>query len=134
MTNDAARQPPWVLVVDDGAGIRDMLQEWLKCSGVNAKAAADATDALKKVSDTPPHAVLIDMGHPDVDGFDLCRLLRERPDTHRTPIIGLTRGHSPDVQRALDAGCNVVFVKPCSSKYVVRELNRVLPSQFRAMA
>jgi hypothetical protein len=128
------RPSPRVLVVDDDAVTRELLRKGLKCSGVDATGAASATDALRIMADTPPHAVLLDMGLRNTDGYDLCRLLRERPDTHRTPIIGLTAGHSPEVQRALDAGCNAVLVKPCPPEYVFLELRRVLPSQFRATA
>jgi CheY-like chemotaxis protein len=124
-----------VLVVDDDADTREMVRQCLICSGVEATEAANATDALEKVSEAHPHVVLLAMGHPEIDGYDLCRLLRERPDTHRTPIIALT-GHAypADVQRARDAGCNAVLVKPCSPEYVVVELQRALPSHFRAMA
>jgi CheY-like chemotaxis protein len=134
MPQNPTRRPPWVLVVDKDAGTREMLRECLRSSGVDATEVVTATDALKKVSDTPPNAVLLDMAHPDLDGYDLCRLLRDRPDTHRTPIIALTSAHPADVQRALDAGCNVVLVKPCSTKYVLLELRRVLPPQSRATA
>jgi hypothetical protein len=128
MVLNPTRPSPRMLVMDDAAVTREMLRKGLKCSGVDAAGAANATDALRIVADTPPYAVLLDMGLPDTDGYDLCRLLRERPNTHRTPIIGLPPGHSPDVQRALDAGCNAVLVKPCPPEYVFLELRRVLPS------
>ena len=135
MVLDPTRPSPRVLVVDDDAVTREMLREWLKCSGVDATGAASATDALREVSDAPPHAVLLAMGLPDIDGYDLCRLLRERPDTHRTPIIALTGAAYPaDIQRAREAGCNAVLVKPCSADYLLLELHRVLPSRFRATA
>jgi CheY-like chemotaxis protein len=124
-----------VLVVDDDAVAREVLRTCLKCSGVDATGAANATDALRKVADTLPHAVLLDMGLRGTDGYDLCRLLRERPDTHRTPIIALTGAAYPaDIQRARDAGCTAVLVKPCPPEYVLMELRRVLPSHFRATA
>jgi CheY-like chemotaxis protein len=134
MVLNPTRPSPRVLVVDDDTDTREMLRQCLLCSGVEAAEAANATDALEKMSDALPHAVLLSMGLPDLDGYDLCRLLRERPDTHRTPIIALT-GHAypVDVQRARDAGCTAVLVKPCSPEYVLLELQRVLPSHFRAM-
>jgi CheY-like chemotaxis protein len=133
MAHELTRPSPRVLVVDDDAVAREMLHKCLKCSGVDVTGAANATDALKRVVDRPPHAVLVDMGLPGIDGYDLCRLLRERPDTHRTPIIALTGASYPaDIQRARDAGCTAVLVKPCPPEYVLLELRRVLPSQFRA--
>ncbi len=135
MVLNANRPSPRVPLVDDHAAMLEMWRQCLKRSGVDATGAANATDALSKVSVTPPHAVLLDMGLPDVDSYDLCRLLRERPDTHRTPIIALT-GPAPPAgsQRARDVGCNAVLVKPCSADYVLLELQRVLPSHLRATA
>ncbi len=133
MVLNPTRPSPRVLVVDDDANTREMLRQCLKCSGVDATAAANATDALREVYDTPPHAVLLDMGLSDVDGYDLCRLLRDRPDTHRTPIIALTGAAYPaDIQRPRDAGCNAVLVKPCPPEYVLLELQRVLSSHFHS--
>lgn len=135
MMLNSARPSPRVLVVDDDAVTREMLRQCLECSGVDATGAASAADALTRVADAPPHAVLLDLGLPGIDGYDLCRLLRERPDTHRTPIIALTgAAHPDDIQRARDAGCNAVLIKPCPPEYVLLELRRVLPSQFRATA
>jgi len=135
MVLNPRRPSPRVLVVDDDAATLEMWRQCLTRSGVDATGAVNATDALRKVSDTPPHAVLLDMGLPDRDGYDLCRLLRERPDTHRTPIIALTGTPYPaDIQRARDAGCNAVLLKPCTAEYVLLELQRVLPSHFRVTA
>ena len=122
------RPPPRVLLVDDDADTRKTLRMCLNQVGIEAAEAANAPDALKKVSESVPHAVLLDMSLPDIDGYDLCRMLRERPDTHRTPIIAVT-GHAyrADIQRARDAGCNAVLVKPCPPQYVLLELQRLLP-------
>jgi len=128
-----SRPAPWVLVVDDDADTRVMLRMCLHHYGIEAAEAANAHDALEKVSKTPPHAVLLDMGLPGIDGYDLCRMLRERPDTHTTPIIALTGyAYAADIQRAKDAGCNAVLVKPCPPQHLLLELQRHLPSHFRA--
>jgi two-component system, cell cycle response regulator DivK len=126
------RPPPVVLVVDNDAGTREMLRLWLKNRGIDAAEAANAHDALEKVSETPPHAVLLDLALPGIDGYGLCRMLRERPDTHRTPIIAVTAHALPaDMQRARDAGCNAVLVKPCPPQHVLLELQRLLPLHLR---
>jgi CheY-like chemotaxis protein len=73
------RPPPVVLVVDNDADTREMLRMCLNDYGIEAAEADNAHDALKKVSETLPHAVLLDMALPGIDGYDLCRMLRERP-------------------------------------------------------
>jgi CheY-like chemotaxis protein len=134
MALDTTRPPLRVLVVDPDAVTRVTLCQSLTCSGVDATGAANTTDALEAVADTPPHAVLLATGLPDVDGYDLCRRLRERPDTHRTPIIALVRAYWADIQRALDAGCDVALVNQRRPEYLLLELERVLPSHFRTMS
>lgn len=106
-----------------------MLRLCLKHYGIDAAEAANAHDALESVAERPPHAVLLDMALPGIDGYDLCRMLRKRPDTQRTPIIAVTGYAYPaDIQRAREAGCDVVFVKPCPPQDVIQELQRRLPS------
>jgi CheY-like chemotaxis protein len=119
---------PLVLVVDSDADTREMLRKCLNLYGIEAAEAADAHDALRKVSESRPLAVLLDMALPGIDGYDLCRTLRERPDTQRTPIIAVT-GHAfpADVQRARDVGCNAVLLKPCPPQHILLELQRLLP-------
>jgi CheY-like chemotaxis protein len=131
----SSRPPPQVLVVDDDADTREMLRLCLSLSGVDATEAANATDALKRVSETPPHAILLDMGLPDIDGYELCRRLRANPSTQLTPIIALTGYAFPtDIERARGAGCDAVLVKPCPTEHILLELQRHLPSLFRAVA
>lgn len=133
MLLDRTRPAPRVLVVDPNPVTRESLRQSLEGSGVDAAGAAGATDALESVSTTPPHAVLLTLDLPDADGHHLCRVLRERPDTHRTPIIGLVSPVWADVQRALDAGCDVALVKQSRPAYLLRELHRVRPSHFHVV-
>jgi two-component system, cell cycle response regulator DivK len=127
------RPPPLVFVVDRDAENRERLLTCLNGSGVLAMEAANATDALERVAEAVPQAVLLDMGLPDVDPYELCRLLRDRPDTRWTPIIAVTGDASPaDIKRAHDAGCNAVLVKPCPPEHVMLELHRVMPRHFQA--
>jgi len=129
------RPPPVVLVVDKDADTREMLRTCLHLHGIESAEAANAHDALRMVSEAAPHAILLDMALPGIDGYDLCRMLRERSDTQRTPIIALTGYAYPaDIQRARDVGCNAVLVKPCPPQHVLLELQRALPSHFRAVA
>jgi CheY-like chemotaxis protein len=75
------RPPPVVLDVVNDPDTRELLRVCLNQVGIEAAEAANAHDALKKVSETLPHAVLLDMALPGTDGYDLCRMLRDRPDT-----------------------------------------------------
>jgi two-component system, cell cycle response regulator DivK len=126
-----AVQPPTVLVVDDDADNREMLGMWLDCCGFQAIEAADAAGAMTKIAERVPDAILLDIGLPDFDGYEVCRRLRQNPATRSTPIIALTGFAYPaDAERARDAGCNAVLVKPCPPEQVLLELQRHLPAHF----
>jgi CheY-like chemotaxis protein len=127
---DATRRPV-VLVVDDDTDTRDVLCMWLDCCGFRGVDAGDAASVLARVAEEVPDAILLDLGLPDIDGFEVCRRLRQNPATQSTPIIVLTGYASPtDTRRALDAGCDAVFVKPAAPERLALELQRRLPSFF----
>jgi CheY-like chemotaxis protein len=70
---------------------------------------------------------------PDMSGLDLCRLLRERPQTERVPILALTGWAAPrDMERATEAGCDAVLSKPCPPEDIVRELQRLVMRRMNA--
>jgi CheY-like chemotaxis protein len=127
----SAGQLPTVLVVDDDADNREMLAMWLDCCGFRVIEAANALAALTTIAERPPDAILLDIGLPDVDGYEVCRRVRRNPATESMPIVALTGFAFPaDVERARDAGCSAVLVKPCPPERVLLELQRRLPAFF----
>jgi CheY-like chemotaxis protein len=122
---------PVVLVVDDHADTREMLCMLLDCCGFRGIEAADGKSALTKIAESVPDAILLDIGLPDLDGCELARRLRQNPAAQSTPIIVLTgSGFPADIQRARDAGCDAVLVKPYPPERLLLELQRRLPSFF----
>src|ERR1700719_756859 len=100
-----------LLVVDDDRGLRDVLRRALSLSGYEVVLAATGAGALSDVSSTVPDAVVLDIGLPDIDGLEVCRLLRR--EGHRVPILMLTaRDAVSDRIDGLDAGADDYLVKP----------------------
>jgi two-component system, cell cycle response regulator DivK len=131
----AANKGPFVLVVDDHADSREMLRFGLDLIGIRTEGAESASEALRAVAENLPDAILLDIGLPDFDGYEVCRRLRQNPATRLTPIIAITGwATAADVQRAREAGCNSVLVKPCEFDKVLLELRRHLPLHFPPMA
>jgi len=123
--------PPVVLVVEDDTDTWDLLCVGLKIHGIEGVVATNGQEALEMVRQVVPDAILLDIGLPDMDGTEVCRLLRENPATLLTPIIAFTGHAMPrDVQAALEAGCNAVIVKPTAFPAVMEELRRQLPARF----
>jgi DNA-binding response OmpR family regulator len=101
---------PLVLIVEDDDGIGGGLLRALAGEGYRAEWCKTAADALA-ASLADVAVVLLDLGLPDMDGLDLCRLLRQQ--LPNTPIVMLTaRGSETDIVVGLDAGADDYLVKP----------------------
>src|SRR6201985_1780412 len=100
-----------LLVVDDDRGLRDVLRRALSLSGYEIVLAATGSEALSEVTTAVPDAVVLDVGLPDIDGLEVCRLLRR--EGNRVPVLMLTaRDAVSDRIDGLDAGADDYLVKP----------------------
>ena len=102
-----------VLLVEDNAaaaeGLRDLLSLW----GHEVSCAADGEAALQAVDGTPPHVVLLDLGLPGIDGFEVARRLRLRPGFENVLLVAVTGyGQERDRQRTREAGFDLHLLKP----------------------
>jgi two-component system response regulator MprA len=103
--------PMQLLVVDDDRGLRDVLRRALGLSGYEVRTAETGSGALAEIAAIPPDAVVLDIGLPDIDGLEVCRLLRL--EGNRIPVLMLTaRDAVSDRIDGLDAGADDYLVKP----------------------
>lgn len=102
-----------VLVVDDQENNRLLLKDLLEAQGHEVVEAVDGTDALRHVVDSIPDVVLLDVGMPGMDGFEVCRRLKADPATAAIPVLLVTALSQRD-QRLLGigAGANDYITKP----------------------
>ncbi|HSN86186.1 MAG TPA: sigma-54 dependent transcriptional regulator [Thermoanaerobaculia bacterium] len=116
-----------VLVVDDEAAIRDSLHMILEYEGYRVDEAANGSQALTKVAERAPDAVLLDIKMPEMDGLELLKALRERG--YDMPILMIS-GHA-DVQTAVEAtrrGAYDFFEKPLQRERVLLALRNAVES------
>jgi two-component system response regulator MprA len=100
-----------VLVVDDDRGLRDALRRALTLAGYEIQLSDGGAAALAQVASSAPDAVVLDIGLPDIDGIEVCRLLRR--EGNRVPVLMLTaRDTVSDRIEGLDAGADDYLVKP----------------------
>jgi two-component system response regulator MprA len=100
-----------VLVVDDDAPVRRMLERTLAAEGNVVRSVADGGQALVEVERDVPDIVILDVAMPGIDGLSVCRRLRNKGLA--TPILLLTaRDHVADRVAGLDAGADDYLVKP----------------------
>jgi len=101
---------PTVLVVDDEPGILDFIEIGLDQDGIQVVRAATALAALELVRSAQPDLAIVDIGLPDLDGFELLRRIRAGSDV---PVIMLTaRGSLEDRVRGLETGADDYVAKP----------------------
>jgi phosphoribosyl 1,2-cyclic phosphodiesterase/ActR/RegA family two-component response regulator len=116
-----------VLVIDDDANFRDVLNNWLAGAGWRVLEASDGDDGIQAVIEHQPEAVICDLLMPRCNGFQVCRTVREQGTAIRQPKIIVTAdsGYATDQQSAIEAGANKYLVKPLNAE----ELTRILESQ-----
>ncbi len=100
-----------VLVVDDDRPITDLLRRTLAHAGFTVSIAASGSEGLQAVVDRPPDLIILDVMMPGMDGFEVCRRLREGGTT--VPILMLTaRDAVPDRVAGLRGGADDYLAKP----------------------
>jgi signal transduction histidine kinase len=102
-----------IFIVDDNRDAAEVLGEALEASGYLTRIAFDAPSALETVESFHPDAMLIDIGLPVMDGYELARRLRANPQLASARLIAVTGyGQESDRRQALEAGFNEHLVKP----------------------
>jgi two-component system, OmpR family, response regulator MprA len=114
-----------ILVVDDDRSVRDSLRRSLAFNGYEVELAADGADALARIADKRPDAVVLDVMMPRVGGLETCRRLRSDGDD--VPILVLTaRDTVADRVAGLDAGADDYLVKPFALEELLARLRALL--------
>ncbi|HTM22642.1 MAG TPA: response regulator [Kofleriaceae bacterium] len=119
-------QPKTILTVDDSRTIRDMLMSTLAAAGYEVVQAEDGVEALERLRETRPAAILTDINMPRMDGFELIAEVRRDSANRSIPILVLTTESEPDrKERAKAAGATGWIVKPFNPEKLLDALRRV---------
>jgi signal transduction histidine kinase/CheY-like chemotaxis protein len=113
-----------VLIVDDNPDQLELLAELLELHGYKALRAHVAAEALRLATEHQPHACVIDIGLPDMDGYELARRLRAIPQSRVSRLIALTGyGTMADHKAFEEAGFDHYFTKPPDINQLIRVLS-----------
>ncbi len=117
-----------VLVVDDEPYILKILSFKLRLTGLEPVEASGGEDALRIVREQSPDLVLLDVSlTPGLTGFDLCRILKENPETEHVPVIMLTARSLPSERdQGLALGAASYVTKPFTTKILIREIEQAI--------
>jgi CheY-like chemotaxis protein/two-component sensor histidine kinase len=114
-----------VLVVDDNVDAAESTAAFLRLEGHEVKTVSDGPQALASLKVFDPHVIVLDIGLPGLDGFEVARRLRARGDTSHALLIAVTGyGQREDRLRASDAGFDYYFVKPTDPREIHGAIER----------
>ncbi|MFA5975995.1 MAG: response regulator [Elusimicrobiota bacterium] len=120
-------QPYRILLVDDEKNFLYIFMDYLQYSGYDVLAAADGEEALELLQTEHFDIVLLDLGMPKVDGWQVCESIRRDPKTSGLPVILLTAyGGAANHKRAAELKVQVYITKPCEPSELVKEIKRCL--------
>ena len=109
-----------ILVVDDSALMRRLLQQVLQAAGHDVVCAADGQEGLDKVAAEKPDLVIMDRNMPKVDGMEALRTLRANPATRSLPVLMASARLEPaDAAEIQAAGANGLIPKPFQSQQLL---------------
>jgi sigma-B regulation protein RsbU (phosphoserine phosphatase) len=117
-----------ILVVDDSRTIRALITGHLRANGfTNLLAVADGNEALQATATYRPELIITDLLMPNLDGFDLCRLLRKNPDTRGIPVLAQTASTDPDLRaHAFESGATDLLPKPFDPRELLSRVRVLL--------
>ena len=102
-----------ILVVEDDREINQLVGAYAEIAGFEYRPALDGTSALREAHARIPAAVVLDLMLPDIDGFEVCKQLKNEPDTRRVPVIMLTAlVDEASKQRGWECGASEYLTKP----------------------
>ena len=118
---------PKILVIDDEPDAIELVAFNLKNAGFDVVTATDGAEALRKARSTQPSLVVLDLMLPEIDGLEVCKLLRRDPLTAAIPILMLTAKAS-EVDRilGLELGAEDYVTKPFSPRELVLRIRKIL--------
>jgi two-component system cell cycle response regulator DivK len=116
-----------VLLIEDNEANRDMLSRRLARRGYQISIATDGRQGIAAARAEQPDLILMDMSLPEIDGWEVTRLLKSQQATRHIPVIALT-AHAmvSDRQRALEVGCDDYDTKPVELSRLLSKMTSLL--------
>ncbi len=118
--------PKKILIIEDEKDIQELLQLYLKREGYDVHIAKDGETGLRKASQERYDLILLDLMLPQMDGLEICRNLRSRPQTSDIPIIMITaKAEESDRIVGLEIGADDYITKPFSPREVLARVKAI---------
>ncbi|MFC2061955.1 PleD family two-component system response regulator [Elusimicrobiota bacterium] len=116
-----------VLIVEDNVALRETATSIMENWEFNVLVAGDGNEAIDVATDNKLDLVILDIKIPKINGYEVCKILKNNPGTEKVPVILLTGMTKMDaVDRGFQCGADAYLIKPVNWDRLRREINRVL--------
>ena len=116
-----------ILIVEDEESLLKLESIFLSAKGYKVTGVTNGRSALDQINNEKPDLVLLDIILPGMDGFEVCRCIKENPETRQIPIVILTaRKTKLDQAKGLEVGADAYITKPFKSAHVVATIEELL--------
>jgi CheY-like chemotaxis protein len=116
-----------ILVVDDDAMNREVMEAFLSLESHEVFLAHDAGQGLMMAEQKQPHLIILDVRMPDMLGYEACKILKQKPATQSIPVLMVTGFDAKeDRERAMEAGVDDFLSRPFEGETLLQHVNRLL--------
>jgi two-component system aerobic respiration control protein ArcA len=120
-------EPKVILVIEDDETMRMALKRILESEGYVLRLAADATELTSVLDDEPVDLILLDVGLPWINGFELAQLLKEHKDLKKIPLVFVSgKATEEDMKKAFDLGADDYIKKPFDVEKLKKTVHTLL--------
>jgi twitching motility two-component system response regulator PilG len=119
-----------ILIVEDEESLLKLESILLTTRGYKVTGVTDGVAALKEIEKNRPHLVLLDIMMPGIDGFEVCRRIKENSATKSIPVVMLTaKKSSADQARGVEVGADAYVTKPFKSGKIIEIVEGLLAKE-----
>ena len=116
-----------ILIVDDDPAIQKLLNKMMSYNGYRREAASDGFEAGTKIMQFKPHLIILDLFMPGMDGFEVCKQIKENANTSHIKILILTGFDSKEnKERIMGTGANGYLVKPVEKRVLLKNVQDLI--------
>ncbi|MBN1944582.1 MAG: response regulator [Bradymonadales bacterium] len=119
-----------IIIVDDDREVREMLQVALEAEGFEVGLAANGLRLISSLHVDKPDLILLDVMMSWIDGFELCRAIKQNEEFRHIPVVFISAKRMPeDIQRGIELGAADYFTKPVDLEVLVKRIREIVGEQ-----
>lgn len=122
-----------ILIIDDDQIVLDVTAAGLELDGFEVFTALDGNLGIEKVGEVHPNVVLLDLKLPDIDGFEVLRRIRAKPENSDIHVIMITGDRTIDIDKAFAYGADDCIIKPIDMRFLVSRIGKLTKVKYRVL-